>query len=66
VKLIGLAVGTVAKNNLWIEHIDQVLKVKYPDNLNLRVDFPIVADEKGEIAKTYNMYVPYFLFRVNP
>ncbi|KAE9372566.1 thioredoxin-like protein [Stipitochalara longipes BDJ] len=55
VKLVGLAVGTVEKHNLWIEHIDHVLKVKYPDNLNLRVDFPIVADEKGEIAKTYNM-----------
>jgi glutaredoxin/glutathione-dependent peroxiredoxin len=55
VKLVGLSVGTVENHRRWIEQIDQVLRIKYPDNLNLGVNFPIVADEKAQVAKLYNM-----------
>jgi alkyl hydroperoxide reductase subunit AhpC len=55
VKLIGLSVGTIKDHKLWIEHIDHVLRVDVPENPTLGVDFPIIADEIGDVAKIYHM-----------
>jgi alkyl hydroperoxide reductase subunit AhpC len=54
VKLVGLSVGDVQQHNLWIEDINHILRSDYPDELGLRVKFPIIADN-GDVASKYDM-----------
>jgi alkyl hydroperoxide reductase subunit AhpC len=48
-KLIGLAVARLHSHKKWIWHIHSNVVTSN------RIKFPIVADEKADIAKMYDM-----------
>jgi len=50
VKIIALSVDDIRSHNDWISDID--------DTQNTRVNFPIISDEKREIASLYGMIHP--------
>ncbi|MFT6020627.1 MAG: alkyl hydroperoxide reductase subunit AhpC [Saprospiraceae bacterium] len=47
VKTLALSVDNLASHNTWVKEIEEVMKVK--------VNFPIIADDKKEIAELYGM-----------
>jgi alkyl hydroperoxide reductase subunit AhpC len=50
VKLIGLSIGSLANHLSWIPDINEVH--------NTMLDYPLIADENGEIARLYGMIHP--------
>ena len=47
VKHLALSVDTLANHENWVKEIEEVMQVK--------IDFPIIADDKKEIAELYGM-----------
>lgn len=50
VKMIGLSVSDLNAHEKWIKDIDETQ--------HTRVNFPLIGDEKGEIARLYGMIHP--------
>lgn len=55
-KLVGLSVDSVNSHNAWLKTIED--KIEYGELKNLKIDFPLIEDLKGEIAKKYGMIQP--------
>lgn len=49
-ELVGLSIDQVFSHIKWVEWIR--------DNLNLEIQFPIIADDRGQIAELYGMIHP--------
>ncbi|MFT5168866.1 MAG: alkyl hydroperoxide reductase subunit AhpC, partial [Saprospiraceae bacterium] len=47
VKNLALSVDNLASHKAWVKEIEEVMQVK--------IDFPIIADDKKEIAELYGM-----------
>ena len=47
VKTLGLSVGTLESHEAWVKEIEDAMQVK--------IDFPIISDDKKEIAELYGM-----------
>ncbi len=50
-ELIGLSIDQVFSHLKWIEWIK--------DNLNVDIEFPVIADDRGELAERLGMVSPY-------
>jgi len=49
-ELVGLSIDQVFSHIKWVEWIK--------DNLNVEIQFPIIADDRGQIAELYGMIHP--------
>ena len=50
-ELIGLSIDQVFSHIKWIEWIKE--------NLNVEIEFPVIADDRGELAEILGMISPY-------
>ena len=55
-KLLGLSVDSVTSHLAWINNIKE--KIDYNGMSQIDVDFPIIDDLKGNVAKKYGMIQP--------
>lgn len=54
--LIGLSVDSNSSHLAWIKDIEEKIRIKGYDGQKIR--FPLIADNKGEIAQLYGMIHP--------
>ncbi|HNX90304.1 MAG TPA: peroxiredoxin [Candidatus Omnitrophota bacterium] len=52
-KLVGLSIDSIYSHIAWLRTIQE--KIKYKGMENVKVDFPLIADIKMEVAKKYGM-----------
>ncbi len=55
-ELIGLSIDSVFSHVAWLQRIEE--KIEYKGMKNLKIDFPVIADLKMDVAKKFGMVQP--------
>lgn len=56
-ELVGVSVDSVSSHLAWLRTIEK--NIEYKGHKNFKIDFPIVADMKMDVAKKYGMIQPH-------
>lgn len=56
-ELVGISVDSVSSHLAWLKAIED--DISYKGHKNFKIDFPIVADMKMDVAKKYGMIQPH-------
>ncbi len=56
-ELLGISVDSVGSHLAWIKNIED--KIEYKGHKNFKINFPIIADIKMDVAKKFGMIQPH-------
>lgn len=56
-ELLGISIDSVSSHLAWMKAIED--DIEYMGNKNFRIEFPIIADIRMEVAKKYGMLQPH-------